>query len=195
MFTSLLCSTPELLNLWLQYHTACKRALYLLFIEPGIVFLFDCYNLVQDTFTILNCMLYWQKVLEELSYYRDRSYRCTYTNLQDPMCFTDFYYDTEETADQAEDSSRPILQQYFLTGQYSHIYLTQREAQCVYYLIQGCTIKQTGSALTLSPRTVEFYLKNIKKKLCLRKKKEVIRLLQSMQIFDASVLNNSVECK
>tara|TARA_A100001015_G_C15033344_1_gene734544 strand:- start:2500 stop:2907 length:408 start_codon:yes stop_codon:yes gene_type:complete len=129
-------------------------------------------------------MLYWTRVLDELVHYRERSYCCSVTNLQDPLCFEDYYQEEEEVS---PVEKMPTLQ-YFLRGDFAHIYLTHREAQCSYYLLQGHTIKQAGKALDLSPRTVEFYLKNIKKKLSLRKKTEVLSLLASMDIIDESVL-------
>lgn len=43
--------------------------------------------------------------------------------------------------------------------------LTSRERQCLDLLLQGQTAKQTAFHLALSPRTVEFYMNNIKRKL------------------------------
>jgi DNA-binding CsgD family transcriptional regulator len=39
-----------------------------------------------------------------------------------------------------------------------------REEQCLYYLCRGITAKQIARILNLSPRTVEFYINNSKKK-------------------------------
>ena len=44
------------------------------------------------------------------------------------------------------------------------ISLTQREAQCIQYLLQNNTAKQIGASLGISHRTVEVNLENIKKK-------------------------------
>lgn len=57
------------------------------------------------------------------------------------------------------------IDRFYLIGNYENIYLTKREAECVFYLTQGNTAKQIGKKLTLSPRTVEAYLANIKAKL------------------------------
>ncbi len=42
--------------------------------------------------------------------------------------------------------------------------LTERQLDCVYYLVKGMTFKQIGKELNLSPRTVEHYIENIKVK-------------------------------
>ena len=56
-------------------------------------------------------------------------------------------------------------------------YLTLRESQCVYYAMQKLTIQETANQLSLSPRTVEFYLKRIRMKLNCQRKKELINKL------------------
>jgi len=43
--------------------------------------------------------------------------------------------------------------------------LTQRQTDCLFYLVKGMTIKQTAQKMGLSPKTVEHYLENIKTKL------------------------------
>lgn len=55
-----------------------------------------------------------------------------------------------------------------------HVYLSQRESQCLYHLIRGKTAKVTAKILGLSPRTVEHYIDNIKVKLCVSSKSELI---------------------
>ena len=42
--------------------------------------------------------------------------------------------------------------------------VSKREKECLYYLIRGMTAKEIGRALNLSPRTIEFYIENMKKK-------------------------------
>jgi DNA-binding CsgD family transcriptional regulator len=53
---------------------------------------------------------------------------------------------------------------FYLGTQHKGVYLTRREAQCVFYLLKGCTIKDVAKQLKLSPRTVEFYVKNMRLK-------------------------------
>ena len=63
---------------------------------------------------------------------------------------------------------------YYFDQDNPDAYLTCREAQCVYYLLHGCTIVNAAKKLQLSHRTVEFYVKNIKMKLNVMTKPELI---------------------
>ena len=63
---------------------------------------------------------------------------------------------------------------YYLSQSDEELYFTQREAQCMYYILHGCTIVQVGERLNLSHRTVEFYVKNMKMKLNVQTKSELI---------------------
>ena len=72
-----------------------------------------------------------------------------------------------------EKSEIKPIKRYFLNDQTAH-YLTRQELLCVFYLISGCTIKETGKAMGLSPRTVEFYLNNVKRRLDVQRKSKVV---------------------
>lgn len=52
--------------------------------------------------------------------------------------------------------------------------LTERELECLHYLILGKSAKQTASILNVSSRTVEFHLNNIKDKAFCRSKIELL---------------------
>ncbi len=52
--------------------------------------------------------------------------------------------------------------------------LSQREMQCLYQATRGKTAKQIAKALSLSNRTVEHYLDNIKNKMGVSSKAELI---------------------
>lgn len=74
----------------------------------------------------------------------------------------------------------PTKKQYtrtFLGPEFPGIYLTGREEECAILLLQGLTLKEVAKQLRLSPRTVEFYLKNIKSKLNCRTKFQMLRSL------------------
>ena len=58
-----------------------------------------------------------------------------------------------------------------LNGPFDGQYLTKREAECVYYAMENQTIKSTGAIMKLSPRTIEFYLKRIRKNYVVQRKK------------------------
>lgn len=67
---------------------------------------------------------------------------------------------------------------YYLNTQGTDDYLTEREKECVDHLILGKTIKETAKLMNLSPRTVEFYLKNIRKRLDCQTKGQLIEKVQ-----------------
>ncbi|HEY8659547.1 MAG TPA: LuxR C-terminal-related transcriptional regulator, partial [Hanamia sp.] len=53
--------------------------------------------------------------------------------------------------------------------------LTKRQEDCLFYLAQGFTIKKIAHTLSLSPRTIEHYLENIKVKLNCYSRDELIQ--------------------
>jgi DNA-binding CsgD family transcriptional regulator len=56
------------------------------------------------------------------------------------------------------------------------VYLSRREEQCMECFSQGKTIKEVAKLLKLSPRTIESYLENIKKKMGCHFKSDAISL-------------------
>ena len=73
---------------------------------------------------------------------------------------------------------KPIRSHYPLKGISGNLHLSPREAECVFFLLRGHTIKEVANILDLSPRTIEFYLKNIKTKLSCNKKREVLEIIR-----------------
>lgn len=56
------------------------------------------------------------------------------------------------------------ITRYALKSSEKDIYLSKREAQCIFHLSHGKGVKEIGQLLCLSPRTVEFYVNNLKEK-------------------------------
>lgn len=54
---------------------------------------------------------------------------------------------------------------FYLSHPFAGVALTRREVQVLYLICQGCTNKGVAQRISLSPRTVEYYIKNIRKKL------------------------------
>lgn len=63
---------------------------------------------------------------------------------------------------------------YYLGEPYAGVYFTKREAECIYHLAHGKTIRATAKELKLSARTVEFYVKNMKLKVGVRTKHQLV---------------------
>ena len=55
--------------------------------------------------------------------------------------------------------------------------ISERESECLCYLIRGKSARETGIALNLSQRTIESYLDSLKAKLNCRKKTDLINMI------------------
>ena len=76
-----------------------------------------------------------------------------------------------------EGARRGVLlprRKYDLGDGFSGAYFTYREGECMAQFLRGQTIKATAEVLGLSPRTIEYYLKNMKAKCGCRTKSELI---------------------
>lgn len=71
---------------------------------------------------------------------------------------------------------------YYLGKNFHEIYITERELDCVRGLVQGKTYIEIGKQLKLSPRTIEFYVKNIKVKVGCKTQKELLNTVLSSDL-------------
>ncbi len=76
-------------------------------------------------------------------------------------------------------SARLAGKKFRLEGMHKQVSLSYREAQIVVQLLFGRTSTRMADVLSLSPRTVEFYLLRIKRKLGCHKKSQLIQLLKT----------------
>jgi DNA-binding CsgD family transcriptional regulator len=72
----------------------------------------------------------------------------------------------------------PIRRKYYLGDRFPESYLTQREAECSYWVINGLTNKETAEKMCLSSRTIEYYLRNIRCKLNCYSKSHLVKMLK-----------------
>lgn len=54
------------------------------------------------------------------------------------------------------------------------VYFTYREAQTIWHALRGHSVKTTAVKMGLSPRTVEFYMKNMRLKIELKSKQALL---------------------
>ncbi len=113
-------------------------------------------------------MDYWETVVKEIQNRNDKSYRFVYTNVGE----RDSEYKTTKHC--LVGNKKRERKMYFLGEKYKGIYFTQREAECLVHLLKGATIVSAAASLGLSPRTVEFYVKNMKLKLNCATKAELL---------------------
>lgn len=91
--------------------------------------------------------------------------------------------DAKPAAAEGEEGVLP-KQRFGLGGEYGNAYLTYREAQCMLLFMRGKTVTKVAQCLKLSPRTIEFYLNNIKGKLNCRSKPELIEAIIETPFFN-----------
>jgi len=131
---------------------------------------------------------YWHIILEEVAHYSDKNYRCRYSNLQETDVFVE---KTEEPETPPTQKKQKVT--YPLPEPFSHLHLTEREAECVFCMQNNHTIRSAAILLNLSARTVEFYLKNIKTKLNIRTKTELLDCLQQLDFFEFDTVHGTLE--
>lgn len=66
------------------------------------------------------------------------------------------------------------LHSFLLSNEFNNIKLTDREAECLFFLLRGKTAKHIARVMSLSPRTVEEYIVKLKMKLGATNKCELI---------------------
>lgn len=120
-------------------------------------------------------MHYWSSVLDEVLHKHDDEHAFLFTN---QGRLGEFY----EIADL--ESAEPLRSSknrtYFLGDRFPGIYLTKREAETMFWVIQDHTLAYAAHQMKLSSRTVEFYVKNLRLKLQCKTKKELVeKILQS----------------
>ena len=123
----------------------------------------------------LSSKSYWEKLVKEI---QDKD--ITKKDHYRLSSFEDIRSKKSHSVDYQRQPTRRAIK-YQIGEPSKETYLTQREADCMILLLQGKTLSQTGLALQLSPRTVEYYLNKIKRKLNCRKKKEVIHIVSKTQ--------------
>ena len=123
-------------------------------------------------------MDYWEAVLNEVKHRGDETFHFKFTDLGRCMLRERTRELRHRPAEQKK-SANPV---YYLGGEFADLYLTKREAETFYYLVQGQTIPEVGRSLDLSARTVEFYVKNMKLKIGVKSKKELLDKLRHTDI-------------
>lgn len=66
-----------------------------------------------------------------------------------------------------------------LISLHGNIHISPREKDCLIYLCQGKTIKETAKILGLSPRTIEDYINTLKRKTGCKYKRQLLAIFQT----------------
>ncbi|MDP1574162.1 MAG: LuxR C-terminal-related transcriptional regulator [Coxiellaceae bacterium] len=122
-------------------------------------------------------MHYWDSVLNEvLQKSNSRSFLLSHENFS--TAGNGFFSDELENFGIQKEARD--LRMYYLGDHFPNVYLTKREAESMFWLMQSNTIAEAAAKMALSARTVEFYVKNLKLKLkCKNKKMLIDKILQT----------------
>ena len=84
---------------------------------------------------------------------------------------------------------RKVLRKvYFIGASYPGVYLTRREAQCLVFMVRGYTLKEIGSRLGLSARTIECYARGVRVKFACSSRARLIEAVVASE-FDLSAVD------
>ena len=121
-------------------------------------------------------MDYWQTVLLEYLHRHDQNYKFIFTNLGNYS-----RQQNESSSVACQQQTKHPRYQVMLGGDYPDVHFTFRESQTMYLLCIGHTMVSLSKILKLSVRTIEFYVKNMKSKLGVRTKKELVHLIKTTE--------------
>jgi len=74
--------------------------------------------------------------------------------------------------------SEKQVEMFYLGEDYPGIYFTKREVECLIHLLEGHTLVSAARVMGLSPRTVEFYVKNMRLKMGVNNKTELVKRIR-----------------
>lgn len=131
-------------------------------------------------------MKYWEAILQEVLDKDKESAQFSYTNMDQMQ--------EKKKKNVAKDKPTDVKKnnhcRYYLFEESTDIYFTQREAETMQLLLQGHTLVSAAEQLNLSPRTIEYYLKNMKMKLSCKTKSDLLKkVAQSDFIKDVEIIS------
>ena len=133
---------------------------------------------------------YWQCVINEVLNKKDANYRFLFTNLRALHIAPESLMTLHEK--ESPRYSSKVIPRFYLGDEYPNVYLTKREATCAYYLALGRNIREIALEILLSVRTVEFYIKNIKRKMRCKKRSQLVGLILDigfLEIYETNLKN------
>jgi DNA-binding CsgD family transcriptional regulator len=120
--------------------------------------------------------MYWDSVLNEVLNKKSQKQPFTFTNVNATVMAI-----KNHNKSFRKKNSHSRFRTYLLGKKQPGKYFTKRETECMVMFLKGRTINRTAETLGLSPRTVEFYLKNMKNKLQCGTKCELIEAIQNSE--------------
>lgn len=121
-------------------------------------------------------------IFKKFIVYFEERFKETFTNFDKESLISSkvkthpYYSATEEK--NKEFLSKINLKKYRFQND---IYFSARETECMYHLSCGKSVKEIGSILGLSPRTIESYIVNVKNKTGCNNKSQIIKLFENQK--------------
>jgi len=84
---------------------------------------------------------------------------------------------------------KSTIKRYY-TESHNNVYLTSREFEISVLLVKNNGCKAIGQKLSLSPRTVEYYVQNLRLKFFCRDRKSLISILEKIEIVKHATKNS-----
>lgn len=97
---------------------------------------------------------------------------------------------TQHILDQSAKNDGRNRQAYSLGVKYPNVFLTDREGECTYWLLQGHTYKMIATEMNISSRTVECHLQKIRLKLDCHNKRALLRKLRDSDFLANFIADN-----
>ncbi len=123
-------------------------------------------------------MNYWDAILYEVLNQDDDTISFLFTSIGEIKERID---ESKRRAIRKESPSERV-KLYPVGAPFDDIFLTRRELQCSLQLLKGHTMAGAAKLMGLSPRTLEFYIRNMKKKFACRTKEELIDKIQQANL-------------
>jgi DNA-binding CsgD family transcriptional regulator len=89
--------------------------------------------------------------------------------------------------------SQTRINRYYLGGKYKDVYLTSKEAQCIYWLIQGKSSEEIAMLENNSLKTIQRHLENVRGKLHCYKQTQLVKIILDEGIFDSLQCDNLLQ--
>ncbi len=129
---------------------------------------------------IIDFYINHQDILERfMLHFKEQAGDLMKTNSMDALIKTELKIN--ESKRQEESAIKDFLTQIGKYNKDKKLFLSGREMECVQHLMAGKSTKEIAKFLTLSPRTVEFYINNIKRKAQCKKMCQLLKILFEAQ--------------
>lgn len=124
-------------------------------------------------------MKYWDAVLNEVLHKNDDNYPFVFTNIRNPEALEEQQRQDARRSRRKRSKSNSKASSHIAVGfGYPDVSFTKRESDAMMLLINGKTVDQTAKQLKLATRTVEYYVKNMKVKIGVAHKDQLVAAIE-----------------